>query len=429
MNRRIVALVIVCALIGSMALSVCAAPKIQLRWYLRWDNARLKNVAEPIKAEYEKLHPEVEIVIENISNSNEYFLKLQTMLAANSAPDVIYPATHQGYVLAANKQIIDLMPLAKKDKLDLKAYIPEVLELYKYNKKMLFGLPIDTAAIVIFYNKDMFDAAKVPYPTDDMTWEQFIEMGKKLVKDTDGDGKIDQFAFHFDTNTVWQVILYQKTGKLLFDDLYNPTKFLLTDKKQIEALQFCADMITKHKLTLTPAQRGTIGDMFMSGQAAMNIIGHWRVPTYNASVKFNWDVAALPQGGKIKANRGDGSCFAITKNSKHPQAAWEFVKYLAGPDAPGVKKLLALGQMVPAQTALTNHELYLRTPGQRIINKKAFLVGRENLMTVYQPFTTWYNEGENALRGALVPLWEGKATAEQVVKELAPQMEALMAGI
>jgi len=429
MNRRIFAIFgILCILIGMMALPTFAAAKTQLRWYLRWDSARLENVAKPVIEEYQKLHPNVEIVLENISNSNEYFLKLQTMLAANSAPDVIYPATHQGYVLAANKQLVDLMPLVKKDKIDLNVYIQSVLNLYK-NKKMLFGLPIDTAAFVIFYNKDMFDAAKVPYPTDNMTWEQFVEMGKKLLKDTDGDGRIDQYAFHFDTNTVWQVILYQKTGKLLFDDLYNPKKFLLKEKDQIEALQFCADMINKHKLTLAPSQRGSIGDMFMAGQAAMNIIGHWRVPTYNASVKFNWDVAALPQSGKVKANRGDGSCFAITKDCKNPQAAWEFVKYLAGPNAPGVHKLLNLGQMVPSQIALTTHEAYLRPPGQRIINKQAFLVGRENMMTVYQPFTSWYSEAENAMRGAFVPLWEGKATAAEVVKNLAPQIEALIAGI
>ena len=431
MKKWLVLLVVVCLLVTGMALSLSgsAAPKkVQLRWYLRWDNARLNNVAQPIKEEYEKLNPNVEIIIENISNSNEYHMKLQTMLAANAAPDVIYPATHQAYVLAANKQIIDLMPFVKKDKIDLNVYIPEVLELYKYNKTMLYGLPIDTAAFVIFYNKDMFDAAGVPYPTDDMNWEDFIELGKKLVKDTDGDGKIDQWAFHFDTNTVWQVILYQMTGELLFDDLYNPKKFLLTNKNQIEALQFCADLIHKHKLTISPAQRGNIGDMFMSGQAAMNIIGHWRVPTYNASVKFNWDVAALPQAGKVRANRGDGSCFSITKSSKNPQAAWEFVKFLAGPNAPGVRKLLALGQMVPSQEALTKDELYLKTPGQRLINKPAFLVGRENMMTVYQPFTTWYSEAETAMRAAFVPLWEGQATAEQVVKALAPQIEALMAG-
>ena len=431
MRRHWVILLVVGLLISSMTASVLAAPKVNLRWYLRWDKARLDSVATPVKEEYEKLHPNVEITIENISNGNQYFDKLQTMLAANSAPDVIYPATHQAYQLAAKKQLLDLMPFVKKSKMDLNAYIPAVLNMYKFKNgktTMLDGLPIDTAAFVIFYNKDMFDAAKVPYPKDNMTWDQFFEMAKKLVKDKDGDGRIDQYAIHWDTNNYWTIMTYQMTGKFMFDDLYQPTKFLLNEKDQIQALQTYADVITKYNLCPTPSQRGQIQDLFLSGTAAMNLIGHWRVPTYNTSVKFNWDVAAMPQG-KFKCNRGDGSCFSITKDTKNPEAAWEFVKYLAGPDAPGVNKLLALGQMVPSQTKLTKSDLYLNTPGQKKINKKAFLVGRENMIPMYQPFAVWYNEWENNFRGAFVDLWEGKITAAEAVKNVTPKVEALMSGI
>ncbi len=423
---------LICGLaIVGLSMSTFAAPKTTLRWYLRWDKARLDKVATPVKEEYEKLHPDVEIIIENISNGSEYFDKLQTMLAANSAPDVIYPATHQAYQLAAKKQIIDLMPFVKKDKLDLKAYIPSVLNMYQYKSgktTVLQGLPIDTATFVIFYNKDMFDAAKVPYPTDNMTWDQFFEMSKKLVKDTNGDGKIDQYAIHWDTNNYWSLFVYQMTGKYMFDNLYEPKQFLLKNANQVQALQRYADVIAKYHLAPTPSQRGQITDLFLAGNAAMNMIGHWRVPTYNASVKFRWDVAALPHG-KFPANRGDGSCFSISKDCKNPAQAWEFVKYLAGPDAPGVMKLLSLGQMVPSQTKLTQSELFLNTPGQVKINKKAFLAGRQTMIPMYQPFTTWYNEWENGFLGAFNDMWEGKTTAAQAVKNITPKVEALMSGI
>ena len=428
MKKKYLALLVlplIFILVGSFLTGpVKSASKTELRWYLRWDNARLEAVAKPVIEDYQKLNPNVEIILENVGSGNEYWMRLQTMLAADSCPDVVYPATHQAYLLSQNKQLINLMPFVKRDKIDLKAYIPAVLDFYM-EKDVLFGLPIDTASLVIFYNKDMFDEAGVPYPTDNMTWDELITMSKKLVKDKDGDGRIDQYALHLDSNIYWKIVTYHMTGKMLFDDLKNPTKLLLKNKDQIQAIQYFADMMVKHHIAPTPSMRADISDMFLAGNAAMNIIGHWRVPTYNKSVKFNWDVAALPRG-KYPANRGDGSCFAISKDTKNPEAAWEFVKYLAGPDAPGVKKLLSLGQMVPAQTALLDSDLFLKTPGQRLINKKAFLAWNNVLLSPYQPFHEIFNEVDNTIRAAFAELWEGKISAEQAVKNATPKLETLL---
>src|SRR5690554_5227066 len=351
MKKRLLIHLLFCILLLSLPVfSALSAPEVTLRWYLRWDQTRIRNVAEPVKEEYERLNPGVNIVIENIASGDEYWLKLQTMLAANAAPDVIYPATHHAYILSSKNQLLDLMPFVERDNIDLSVYIPAVLDLYKY-EDILYALPIDTAALVTFYNKEMFDASGVPYPTDDMTWDEFIAMGKRLVRDTTGDGRINQYAVHLDTDIYWPMLVYHMTGEYLFDDLYQPTEFLLKKQEQINAVQYYADIIVKHGLAPTPSQQAGITDTFLAGVAAMNIVGHWRVPTYNAEAKFEWDVAALPRG-KYPANRGEGSGFAVTKDTKHPEAAWQFVNYLAGPDAPGTKKLLELGLMVPSQLPL-----------------------------------------------------------------------------
>lgn len=424
MKKRVFLWVIALFALGALlAGTLAAAEPVTLRWYMRWDSVRVENVAKPIIADYEKAHPDIKITLENISSGTEYSAKLLTMAAAASLPDVFYPNTCDLQVLASRGAVLDLNPLMKY--MDLRAYDRRILDLYRY-KSGVYGLPIDRAALAICYNKDMFDEAKVPYPTKEMTWDEFIAMAKKLTKDKDGDGRIDQWGVHLDTDIYWQIVLYHMTGKNMYDDLYKPTKFLMKEPAGVAAMQYYADMITKHKIAPAPSQRAGIQDLLLAGSAAMNIIGHWRFPQYIANTKLKWDIAPLPHG-KYKGNRADGSCFAVAKTTKHAKEAWEFVKYLAGPDAPGVKKLLELQQMVPAITEMQSSELFLNAPGAPKLNKKALLAYNDKLVVCYQPMTTDFKELDTIIRTEFNKVWEGQETAAEALKVIAPKIEAVLA--
>ncbi|MCG2769886.1 MAG: extracellular solute-binding protein [Anaerolineae bacterium] len=401
--------------------------KVTLRWFMRWDKPRLENVAQPVIEAFEKEHPEIKVEIENIGSGKEYWIKLQTMVAGGTAPDVIYPATHNAYALASKGALMNLNPLAERDGLDLTKYDPTILDLYKYDGK-LYGLPLDSAALVIFYNKKMFDEAGVAYPSDDWTWDDFLATAKKVTKDTDGDGKIDQFGID-NWTSYWSVIVWTKTGHGIFDDLRNPTKFLLDDDESIAALQWLADLTNVHHVMPSSAQRADIKDMFVAGKSAMIMIGHWRVPQYMANITdFDWDVAALPQG-KVAANRCDGSCFAVTAGSKHPEEAWEFIKFLSGPGSLGVKLLLDLQQMTPALVEYQQNPQFLSPEALPGVNKNAFLAGKEHLFPNYDPIHPIYDEVNAAEGQELGELWNGNVTAQEMMERLVPQIEEILAGI
>ncbi len=423
MKKRFLALGAVLLTVGIVLgqTVLAAAEPVTLRWYMRWDKVRVDGVAKPIIEQYQKTHPNVKIELENISSGTEYSTKLLTMAAAGAMPDVLYPNTCDARVLASRGALLNLRQFMKY--VDIRAYDWRILELYRY-KGDIYGLPVDRAALGVFFNKDMFDEAKVPYPTKEMTWDEFIAMSKRLSKDKDGDGRIDQWAVHLDTDIYWQVLLYHMTGKNMYDDLYQPTKFLMKEPKAVAAIQYYADMITKHKIAPAPSQRAGISDMFVAGSAAMNIVGMWRAPQVIANCKFGWDVFPLPHG-KYTGNRADGSCFAVGRNTKHPKEAWEFVKYLAGPDAPGVKMLLDMQQMVPALTGLMDE--YLKTPaGVPQYNKKAFLAYSDKLICCYQPMNTDYQQTMNLIRTELNKVWEGQETAEEAMKNVAPKVESIL---
>ncbi len=400
------------------------AEQITLRWFMRWDQTRIDNVAMPVIEEFEKQHPNIKIEFENVGKGSEYIQKLQTMFAGGTAPDVFYPNTPTAYAFAVKGAMLPVNDYLKRDGIDVSQFEQQVLDLYTVDGKIQC-LPIDTAKLVVFYNKEMFDNAGVPYPADDWTWDDFLETAKALTKDVDNDGRIDQFGVDQFVN-YWPMVVWTQAGHAVFDDMRHPTKFLITDQESIDAIQFVADLINVHHVMPSAEQRADIGDMFVAGKAAMQVVGHWRVPRYLANADFPFDFAPLPRG-KIAANRADGSCFAISASSQHPDEAWELVKFLAAPDSPGVEKLLELQQMVPAIVKYQQSEVFLNPPQLPGVNKKAFMAGSENLFSMYDPLHPMYSEFDALWKQELAEVWLGNATAKEAVERMAPQVEDMLA--
>ncbi|GAB4566980.1 MAG: sugar ABC transporter substrate-binding protein [Anaerolineae bacterium] len=398
--------------------------QITIKWFMRWDQTRVDNVAKPVIAEFEQLHPNIKVELENIGSGSEYYTKLQTMVAGGTPPDVFYPATHVAYAYASKGAILPVQDFIDRDGIDLSEYEEQVLDLYKMDGQV-YCLPIDTASLVVFYNKTLFDEAGVPYPKEGWTWSDFLETAKALTKDFDGDGQIDQFGVD-QFRDYWPMVVWSNTGHGLFDDIRHPTKFLGTDPKVIESIQWVADLTLVHGVMPSDEQRADISDMFAAGKAAMQIVGHWRVPRYMAA-EIDFDLAPLPLGEFGEpVNRADGSCFAIAAKSKHPEAAWEFVKYLAAPGARGVELLLDLQQMTPVLKSFRNDERFLnpeKLPGK---NKKAFLAGSDHLFTMYDPIHPMYAAFDAAWKQELGAVWLGDATAEEAMARLNEQVQDML---
>ncbi len=399
-----------------------AAKQVTLRWFMRWDQARLDGVAKPVIAAFEKENPNIKIEIENIGSGTEYWIKLQTMIAGGTAPDVIYPATHNAYALAANGALLFVEDFAKRDKIDLAKYEPGVLDLYKYNNKV-HCLPIDSAAVAVFVNKNMFEAAGIPLPKAGWTWDDYLAIAKKLTKDTNNDGKTDVFGADVWTS-YWPVIVWSMSGHNTFDDPRKPTKFLMDDAA-VDAIQWLGDLINKHHVMPSTAERANIADMFLAGKAGMQIIGHWRVPQYMTIKDFKWDIVPLPKG-KAQVNRADGSCFAITAQSKNPEEAWKFIKFLSGPDSMGVGLLLDLQQMTPALIDYQKSDRFLKPDKLPGVDKTGLLAGKENLFTMYDPIHPLYDEIATAENAELGEVWNGKATAKEAIGRLTPKINEIL---
>ena len=191
-------------------------------------------------------------------------------------------------------------------------------DLYTFEGK-LYGIPTHVAAGFIFYNTALFEELGLD-PDDIVTWDDFIEMGKKITRDKDGDGKIDVWMTDVEINDLHMLIglskqrgggIYDKDGNLLIDSQAN-----------IDALQFYQDLVYKYEIaTVCPGGFHHDPSFFAwcnSGKVASVIMPQWFVTRFTdmmpdlAGKMIIRPLPAVTEGGKRSYMSG-GTCTTITK--------------------------------------------------------------------------------------------------------------------
>jgi multiple sugar transport system substrate-binding protein len=382
-----------------------------------WGDPAELAILQAIADDFTAANPNVNVTV-NVSDWDTYWDKLQTQLAAGNPPDVfamdapLYPDYQSRGVLK------NLQPFIDKDEYDLSGYYETSLQCYE-TPNGYFGLPRDIQPSVLYYNKDMFDAAGVPYPDDTWTWETLVENGKKLTKDSDGDGTTDQFALWadlWDMELIWASLIWQNQGEVLNEDF---SKTLLGEEAAMGAWEFVHSLIFEHGIMPGPSVAEQFGDPFESGNAAMTTAGHWVVPFYNA-VDFAWDVAPLPKG-KVPASIVNSVGFVVAEDSQHPEEAWAFLKHLVG--EPGQTKVTSLGLGVPSLKAIANSDTYLKQDTAPI-NHQLFLDAMDYAKV--KPCFRGYDEWATLFGDGMFSIWNGEAELEPTLQELIPQGDQIL---
>ena len=128
-------------------------------------------------------------------------------------------------------------------------YLENAWNALKFDGKY-YGIPIGVFPIGLFYNKDLFQKAGLDPAKPPTNKSQFIEYGKKLTKDTNGNGKIDQWGtmevnWYNLVGWIWESFMVQNGGSLLDKD---NTKATFDSKAGIEALNLYVDFVRKYKI-------------------------------------------------------------------------------------------------------------------------------------------------------------------------------------
>ena len=276
---------------------------------------------KPLLEEFMRLNPDIQV--NAVYNSS--YSKLMVMIAGKTAPDVMSMGQSFGE-FACRGAFLDITDLADRD-LKLDEYYSEVVDWYRYEGR-LYGMPNVIDLQFIAYNRDLFEQAGVPLPTEDWTLEEFIDRAKKLTV-MDKQGRVKRFGF------MGGLPPCNFGGYYLTPDNRHSA---VNTPEMIEAVRFSLDISQVHKISpgrfggrenllgMTPLQS------FVSGQLPIFTAYAWHTRFLVPGIEeFRWGVARNPRATTQQHwTSSDG--YAIYRHTKHPEKAWRLVKFLVSPE-------------------------------------------------------------------------------------------------
>jgi multiple sugar transport system substrate-binding protein len=343
--------------------------------FLAWGDTTDGPAWEKLAPAYMAKYPGQTVKVTPVADpNNNFYTKLQTMFAGGTAPNL---ASFQGWewqVYADKNLLAPIDDYITRDKVT--APYPQGLTSVDQSTKRkgkTYLIPLQAATMIMFYAKKIFDDASVPYPTDDWTFDQFVELAKKLTN-------ADKKKFGYQMNGSWfrDIGWIVLTGKREFDNIIDPKKSQFNTPEVVQMLQTVGyDMA--YTFMASPSPADTSGaNTINTGACAMKYEGPWFLPQLNSPTlreqkkEVVFDVVRMPKGaasGRPHRGWGEGVCIPKTDQV---EAAWNFAAYLVSEE--GNKMYSQITGRIPSNLQLAESwwvpqtkELY------GIENGKAFL--------------------------------------------------------
>ena len=251
--------------------------------------------------------------------------------------------------MADKEQLLPIDDFIARDSLDLSIY-KGAAEQLMYNDKS-YALPYRNDWYVLYYNKDLFDAAGVEYPSNDMTWAEYYELAEKM---TSGDGSSKVYGSH---NHTWQALV---------------TNWAVQDGKHTVVEKDYSFMKPWYEECLALQDNGYVQDystlktanihyssVFKNQQCAMMPMGTWFIATMMQSQEegetdFNWGIATIPHPEDTETGYTVGALtpIAISAYTDQPDLAWDFVKFASSEEAAEILAAQGVFTGIPSETAL-----------------------------------------------------------------------------
>ena len=334
--------------------------RVPVRWFIglgTGGSTRQLAAAQAFAKQFNASQYRIELIVETVTgNSHDAVDQLLSEIKAGTAPDLAAPSGSWGmyqfpeYILPLDSLLatIDLSDMDPKDLL------------YWQEGGKTIGFPLGVSPSFIFYKKNLFDKAGLPYPPhqfeepyadgDPWTIDKMEAIAAQLTLDTDGKnardadfdpGYVVQWGFHWQWDSTVSMAVMFGPGSVVGE---NGTAIMPPHWR--EAFHwYYAGMWEKHFIPTISQTSNMQGNPFTSGKIAMINSFLWYAP--RLTNLRDWDLAAAPAyNGKI-TTRVERNGVSILKTSAHPAEAFEVAVAIA--NSP---ELLEAWGIVPAFKSL-----------------------------------------------------------------------------
>jgi multiple sugar transport system substrate-binding protein len=257
-------------------------------------------------------------------------ITLEQMIATNTTFDIFFQSigNYENFMMPAALEY-DMTELIREHKVDLNKFEPTIIDAVRQaSGGKMYGLPVFTSNLVLYYNKTLFDKFGVPYPKSDATWEETIATAKKMARI---EGGVSYFGMTHSQKHMFRLNPLSIANADLASNAptINKDERWKTFYRTLFMDPFQDSVVTDYMRT-----SGKIPDIYDftdKQRVAMFPYLSSLIYAWEQQLKaFNWDIVALPSFSNLP-NTGSPSYptyFGITKTSKSKSAAMEVLKYM-----------------------------------------------------------------------------------------------------
>jgi multiple sugar transport system substrate-binding protein len=296
---------------------------------------------EELVARFEEEHPHIRLHAQYVPGGDALIQRLMNAVRSNTAPDIAW--IHSNY----------LEPLVNADAVypmahftngpngltqeELDDFYPALIQYASY-RGTLYSIPMEATNLGIVYNRDLFREVGLDPDRPPQTWEELIEYSQRLYRDQAGRGRPDRVGFLVPISPAtgpegpwmvwqWMPFIWQAGGDLIDEE---QSRVLFAEEEGVRALTLWKDLYEMQNLRNFTTEHQSA---FISKQGAMMLDGPWSIPNYPRLLRdIDWAIAPLPAGPVKQATVVGGEYLAIFRQSQHPDAAWEFLRWMAQPE-------------------------------------------------------------------------------------------------
>jgi multiple sugar transport system substrate-binding protein len=355
---------------------------------------------------FEQLNPDIKVQLNYVPFGQLLNRTLQT--AAVHRPPAIAAIDNPDVLRAARAGILF-------DLSDSMSLFPDWNNIYSGVRQALtsgnhiYGIPIGSNTLALFYNKKLFRDAGIQDPPKD--WEEFVKTAKMLTK-----GSVCGFAFPA-TNTeectgAFEPFLWSNGGSLLNLD---------ADSAK-QALKLWMDLLNDGSVPreVVNWNNGDVSNKFVGGTAAMILMGPWMLPAFNSSgIEYGVAPVPVPKVGLKPVVAIGGEVWCVMKNDKKIEdAALKFIAFMQEPTR--LLKTCLTFNYISSVRDIAQKEGEINT------NLKPYIEQMETARTRVSEGGDNYTQISQITRTALQKVLTGQSSIDDALADAAAQIKALV---
>lgn len=309
-----------------------------------------RETLEDLVKEYNETNDKNIEVQMDIMPWDSFYQKLATALPVGEGPDILAMATERIGSYADPGALAAVDDIYSSGIVD-ETVVPETLkENLKYDGKY-YGVPMNFATLLLYYNKTIFEEAGLDPEKAPETWEELEQYAQQIVEKT---GKYGFDMAVKDTTPMWCIMLWGNGGDIIKDG-----KAVFNSPENVETVTRWAENIRDKKFGPEVLTGGEIDKLFESQKLAMYFCGPWATNGFtNAGIDYG--VAQAPKGPKEQVTQANAVGMYMTSSSKNKEAVYDFFGWWNSKDTQ-VKWSLGTG-FPPARTDIADDERMKENP-------------------------------------------------------------------